>query len=650
MIGTTIQDRYTVEKKIGEGGFASVFRGMHTKLKRPVAIKVLKDEFLGNEAIKQRFLREAESMAQLSHPNLVTVYDQGEHNGVPYFIMEYVNGPNLLDLVNNTTLTLAQICHLAMQTCDGMAYAHKQGVIHRDLTLKNIMIAEGDDKEQQVKVLDFGLAKVLSDEVQSSGKDMIGTYYYLSPEQLRNEEIDPRVDIFAFGVGLHRIVNGEFPFYAEHPAALMYLILNEFDIKFKDEVPQGMKDLILNCLEKDARSRVADFDEVKRILNEIRMSSERIANPETIGAVSHLGAYAHRSSKRNPYLNRVMIKNISDFFGRAREIRRIYSRLDAPHPQSISVVGERRIGKSSLLNHIYQSRQRRAHMTNNDNAIFVYLDFQQDAEFDVTKFIDFLFNMFSYESKNGKDYTKREKTLDNLKQVIQELQDEGKRIIILMDEFETITNNDRFSEQFFSYLRALANSYRVAYVTSSYKDLQDMCHNQDISDSPFFNIFSNLQLRPFTKDEAMELIVKPSEMEGVPLEPHAGKILELSGTFPLFLQVACSNVFEFLVDHEDSEPNWADVTKMFTSEVEAHYRHIWDHMDEPARDNLARIAEGKPINKKFKFINEDLERRGYIVETSSGLDLCSSSFKDFVRKSTGSQAGGFLGGIFRRRG
>jgi serine/threonine protein kinase len=466
MIGTTIQDRYTVEKKIGEGGFASVFRGMHSKLKRPVAIKVLKDEFLSNEAIKQRFLREAESMAQLNHPNLVTVYDQGEHNGVPYFIMEYVNGPNLLDLVNNTELTLAQICHLAMQTCDGMAYAHKQGVIHRDLTLKNIMIAEGDDKAQHVKVLDFGLAKVLSDEVQSSGKDMIGTYYYLSPEQLRNEEIDPRVDIFAFGVGLHRIVNGEFPFYAEHPAALMYLILNEFDIKFKDDVPQGMRSLILNCLEKDPRSRVNGFDEVKRILNEIRMSSERIANPEMIGNVSHLGAYAHRSSKRNPYLNRVMIKNSSDFFGREREIRRIYSRLDAPHPQSISVVGERRIGKSSLLNHIYHTRQRRANMTNYDNAIFVYLDFQQDADFDVTKFIDFLFNMFSYESKNGKDYTKRDKTLDNLKQVIQELEEEGKRIIMLMDEFESITNNDRFSEQFFSYLRSLANSYKVAYVTS----------------------------------------------------------------------------------------------------------------------------------------------------------------------------------------
>jgi serine/threonine protein kinase len=646
VIGSVIQDRYKVERKIGEGGFATVYRGFHNKLKRPVAIKVLKEEYLTNEGIKVRFLREAESMARLSHPNIVTVYDQGEYKGQPYFIMEFVNGPNLLDLVTKTSLSIGQVCRLGVQVCDGMAYAHKQSVIHRDLTLKNIMITE-ENGDQQAKVLDFGLAKVLSDEVQSSGREMIGTYYYLSPEQLRNEEIDPRVDIFAFGVGLHRIVTGEFPFYAEHPAALMYLILNEYDIHFKEEVPPAMRELILRCLEKDCRSRIASFEEVRSELETIKHSAEKVAKDDVVSTVSDI-TIDQRGSKRNPYLNRVMIQNPADFFGRSREIRRIYSRLDAPRPQSISVVGERRIGKSSLLNHIYQARTRRQHMQNYENAIFVYLDFQQESEFDVPKFIDFLFNMFSYESKNGRDYTKHEKTLDQLKQVIQELQDEGKRIIMLLDEFEAITNNDRFEEHFFSYLRSLANSYRVAYVTSSYKDLQEMCHNKDISDSPFFNIFSNLPLRPFTREEAMELIVVPSEREGLPLEKHADKILDLAGTFPLFLQVACSNVFEFLVENPDEDPNWDEIKEMFTSEVEQHYRHIWDHMDAPARENLSRIARGKTINKKFKFINEELERRGYIVETSDGTRVCSASFREFVAKQSGGDGGGFLSSLFRR--
>jgi hypothetical protein len=174
-----------------------------------------------------------------------------------------------------------------------------------------------------------------------------------------------------------------------------------------------------------------------------------------------------------------------------------------------------------------------------------------------------------------------------------------------------------------------------------------MCHNKDISDSPFFNIFSNLPLRPFTRDEATELIVAPSEREGVPIEAHADRIIEMAGTFPLFLQVACSNVFEYLVDNPDADPNWREIDKTYMSEVEQHYRHIWEHMDSPTRDNLARIAAGKTINKKFRFINEELERRGYIVESRDGLKVCSSSFREFVMKRSGKEGGRFFGSLFR---
>lgn len=644
-----IQGKYRVEKRIGDGGFANVYRGFHQELNRPVAIKELKEEFLGNEKIKSKFLQEARNMATLDHPNLATVFDSGDHQGTPYFVMEYVNGPNLLDLINSTRLTIEQVCHLAMQVCDAMAYAHKQGVYHYDLTLKNIMVAEDDEGAQTVKVLDFGLAKQIGDEAQSSGS-VKGTYFYLAPEQLRNESgKDGRVDIFAFGVCLHRMVNGEFPFYAEHPAALMYLILNEFNISFAEGVPGGMRELILHCLEKDPRNRIDSFEKVKQEIAAVIRVEKKLTDTDTLSTVTGINTAVVHSSKRNPYLNRVMIQNPADFFGRSKEARRIYSRLDAPRPQSISVVGERRIGKSSLLNHIYQARNRRAHMQNYENAIFVYLDFQRESDYDIPKFIDFLFNMFSYESKTGRDYTVREKTLDGLKQVVQELQEEGKRIIILLDEFEAITNNDRFEEHFFAYLRSLANSYRVAFVTSSYKDLQEMCHNQDISDSPFFNIFSNLQLKPFTRDEAMSLVVEPSEREGVPLEEYAERILEMAGTFPMFLQMACSSVFENLTDH-GGNPNWKDIDEVFLAEAEQHYRHIWDHMDTVARDNLARIAAGKAINRKFQYVTEDLERRGYLVETKDGLSLFSTSFSEFVEKRSGRTGGGLLGGLFRRRG
>jgi serine/threonine protein kinase len=646
MIGTVLQEKYTVEKKIGEGGFAKVYRGTHLQLKRPVAIKVL-DELGERSEYKARFLREAVSMGQLNHPNIVTVYDCAEYQNHPYIVMEYVNGPTLLELINKTSVTPTQICEIAMQICQGMSYAHKQGIVHRDLTLRNIMIEEGDESDQQVKILDFNLAKVLHEEVQTTFKGMMGTPYYMAPEQIMNETIDGRVDIFAYGVGMYRMLNDRFPFEAEHPSALMYLILNETEIEFADAIPEGLKDVILRCLEKDPRRRANNFEELIPELESVQRECQ-ILNTDSDSSLPELEVFAKRRGKRNPYLNRVMIKHPSDFFGREKEIRRIYSRLDAPHPQSISIVGERRIGKSSLLNYIYHPKNRKRNMSNHANAIFVYLDFQRNVDFDIPKFIHFLFNMFGYEMKDENLYTEGENTLDRLKDVVQELHNKGKRIIVLMDEFESITRNERFDEQFFSFLRSLANSYRVAYITSSHEELQLMCHNKDISDSPFFNIFSNLPLRTFSHKEALELIVRPSRNEAIPLERHAQKIIDLAGYFPFYLQIACSNVFENLADDPDGEPDWKQITTTFKEEVYPHYSFVWERMEEMARENLHRLAEGKPTGKKYGYINEDLVRRGYLHEVKGKLVFCSTACRQFVVEQ--SQKSGkkrsFLGSLF----
>jgi len=645
MIGSVLQDRYAVEKQIGEGGFATVYRGHDNKLKRPVAIKVLTD-VNKNSTTATRFLREAESMAKFNHPNIATVYDYAEHNGRPYLVMEYITGPTLLELAEKAELTPAQVCTIARQICQAMAYAHKLGVIHRDLTLRNVMIEERDGSSL-AKILDFGLAKMLHADTQSTGRSLLGTPYYMAPEQIRNDTIDARTDIFAFGVGLYRLTNGRFPFEAEHPTALLYMNLHESVSEFADGLPSAMQELITRCLEKDPRSRPRDFDELIPDIEAIE--KEWSSAGDSISAMG-LDAFANRSSKRNPYLNRVMIKNPSEFFGRAKEIRKIYSRFDAPQPQSISIVGERRVGKSSLLNYVYHPRNRKKYMQTNEQAILVYLDFQSEADHDVPKFIDFLFNMFSYETK-GHDYRDREKSLDELKKVVQELHNEGKRIIILMDEFEVITRNPNFDEAFFSFLRSLANTYKVSYVTSSYEDLQKMCHNKLISDSPFFNIFSSLRLRPFAPDEAMELISVPSEAEGVPLRPHASEILDLAGLSPLFLQIACSSTFEYLVDNPDAEPDWRQITQTFMDEVDQHYRFVWERMDKPSRENLSKIAAGKSISGKYKFVNEELVRRGYLVETDDGIVVCSSSFESFVgrQKESGRGGKGFFGSLLKRR-
>jgi serine/threonine protein kinase len=498
-----------------------------------------------------------------------------------------------------------------------------------------------------VKILDFGLARLIHDEVETTGDGLIGTPYYLAPEQINDEPIDGRTDVYAFGVGLYRLVNGRYPFQAQHPAALLYVILNEHDFQCADGVPAELHNLILGCLEKNPGERPQGFDDLAVKFEELE--DDRVAiKPGGSPSYSNLSAAAKRNSHENPYLNRVMIKNPSDFCGRATEVRRIYSRLTAAHPQSVSVVGERRIGKSSLLNYIYHPTSRRRFMKNHENAIVAYMDFQSKLKFDVEKFIEFLFNMFTFECKNGHDYRNREKSPDELGEVINELDKEGKRVIILMDEFEAITRNERFDESFFSFLRSLANSFKVAYVTSSREDLQKMCHNKDISDSPFFNIFSNIPLGPFTREEAIELITLPSEREGVPLAAHVETILDMAGYFPLFLQIACANVFDHLDDNPTQEPDWQRIKQVFMEEADPYFRSVWERLDPPSRENLSRIAERRSTSKKY--VNEKLLRRGYLVESEKGVDVFASTFKEFVIREGAEEIGkrGLIGRLWEK--
>jgi AAA+ ATPase superfamily predicted ATPase/predicted Ser/Thr protein kinase len=623
MIGTVLQDRYKIEKEIGRGGVATVYLGYDTKLKRNIAVKVL-DAGRSSEAFKAHFLREAESMAKLSHPNIVTVHDCAEFEGVPYFVMEYVNGPALIALADSERASLSWICATGVQVCRGMAYAHRNGVVHGDLTLKNIII--GEDDESQAKILDFGLARLLHEEDETTGDTLVGTPFYLAPEQIRHEAIDEKTDIYAFGVGMYRLVRGRYPFQAQHPAALLYVILNEHHLPGTEGVPVGLHDLIVECLAKERDERPSGFEELGERLG--RLAAELGKDEEDEFSLGEFTVVPRQKARKNPYLNRVMIQNPDEFFGRTVEVRRIYARLGAQRPQSVSVVGERRIGKSSLLNFIYHPKSRRALLPNHENAIFAYLDFQSRMEFDVQKFIDFLFNMFEYELGEEFGIALRERSLDELREIVGELSRAGKRVVVVMDEFEVITRNPHFDAGFFSFLRSLANTYKVAYVTSSREDLQKMCHNRDIADSPFFNIFSNLPLRGFSDDEAADLIRKPSEKEGVPLEEYTDRILDIGGRFPLFLQIACSSTFENLVETEGGEPNWSRVRERFMEEADQHFRSVWERLDDASREALSRLAAGKMAKKKY--VTERLIRDGYVRVTAQGTDLFASTFGEWV--------------------
>ena len=201
---------------------------------------------------------------------------------------------------------------------------------------------------------------------------------------------------------------------------------------------------------------------------------------------------------RNPYLNRVAIKDPAQFYGRAREAAKIFSRIGASRPQSISVVGERRIGKSSLLQFIHNREIRERYLDKASSYAFTLIDLQQKRKLSLKEFFKELFTNVARET--GDDGISRlDPKFYSVGRLLERFRRDGRKLIVLFDEFDAITANRSFDLEFYSFLRSIANNYDVAYVTSSARDLQELCSTQLIADSPFFNIFTNVFLRAFSR-------------------------------------------------------------------------------------------------------------------------------------------------------
>jgi len=199
---------YAIAQRIGVGGMGEVYLAEDTKLKRHVALKFLPLQFCADPQFKSRFLREAEAIARLNHPNIVTIHDIGEFQGRPYFAMEYMEGMTLRDLAQREQLSSSRILELAIAICDGLRAAHDKEIIHRDIKPANIMI----DSYGRPKILDFGLAALKgTDHLTRTGSTM-GTIKYMSPEQVEAQPVTVRSDLFSLGVVLYELVTGRTPF------------------------------------------------------------------------------------------------------------------------------------------------------------------------------------------------------------------------------------------------------------------------------------------------------------------------------------------------------------------------------------------------------------------------------------------------------
>jgi tetratricopeptide (TPR) repeat protein len=243
--------KYEIESVIGRGGMGVVYRALDPQLGRQVAIKMIISG--GDQELLTRFIQEAKSTGRLQSPNIVTVYDFGEQEGNPYLVMEYIEGTSLEAIIKSgAPLTLAEKLGIVIDVCNGLSYAHEQGVIHRDMKPANIMVLK---KDGTAKIVDFGIARIGGSRLTRTDQ-VIGSVEYMSPEQLQNKHLDHRTDIFSTAVVLYQLLTGELPFHANETAATLYKIVYDppppLDL---GEFPAELQAALGRALAKNAQER-----------------------------------------------------------------------------------------------------------------------------------------------------------------------------------------------------------------------------------------------------------------------------------------------------------------------------------------------------------------------------------------------------------
>jgi eukaryotic-like serine/threonine-protein kinase len=316
MIDGTIS-HYRILEKLGAGGMGVVYKAMDTRLDRLVALKFLPDNMEQDAQALERFRREAHAASALNHPGICTIYDVGEEAHRSFIAMEFIDGQTLSEYIHRQSLSLERILDLGIQISDALDVAHTQGIIHRDIKPSNIFVT----KRSQAKVLDFGLAKLLPKEFPASGQDgsssghaqesvsvvgvISGTPAYMSPEQIRGDDLDPRTDIFALGLLLYEMASGNQAFGGKTGGVIIESILTRPPISIRiahPEIPLRLEEIISKCLQKERALRYSSAAAVRSDLQQLKRETEsgNITQTHTVMPVASAALSPRRNGWKKP--------------------------------------------------------------------------------------------------------------------------------------------------------------------------------------------------------------------------------------------------------------------------------------------------------------------------------------------------------------
>ncbi len=262
VVGELIAGRYELEELVGSGGMSSVYRARDRLLERTVALKILHEQFTRDDDYVERFRREARAVAQLAHPNIVTVIDRGEQEGRQFIVFEYVDGMNLKELMTQEgPLSPREAIELALQVARGLSFAHDQGLVHRDVKPQNVLL----DGDGRAKVTDFGIAHAIDVDGMTITGTIMGTSNYIAPEQARGQPVDEQTDVYSLGCVLYELLAGEVPFDGDNFVAVAMRHVNDPVPSVRDarpDVPPRLDWAIQEAMAKDHHERfdsMADF-------------------------------------------------------------------------------------------------------------------------------------------------------------------------------------------------------------------------------------------------------------------------------------------------------------------------------------------------------------------------------------------------------
>ncbi len=297
-VGVVFDNRYKIEKIIGVGGMAVVYKAHDLLMRRVVAVKMLRDEIAEDEASVKRFINESKAVAMLSHPNIVNIYDVSVRDNVKYIVMEYVEGITLKNyMTKRGVLSFKEIISYTGQILSALEHAHAKGVVHRDIKPQNIMLL----KNGLIKVMDFGIAKLPNAETVTMTDKAIGTVYYISPEQANGNPIDARSDIYSLGVLMYEMATGQLPFIGDSPVSVALMHLTDAPVeprRLNDTLPIGLEQIILKAMEKDPSDR---YQGATPMLRQILRMRE---NPNIVFREIHR---SKKKSKKKPRRSKSML-------------------------------------------------------------------------------------------------------------------------------------------------------------------------------------------------------------------------------------------------------------------------------------------------------------------------------------------------------